>query len=442
MSTMAKVSEIEERGPAQLLVERYLDRFPSEAVEILNSLSLEELGEFLGSLEPVRAAAVLEKLSDLVAADCLAQLDESAWRRIAARLDPYRAALMISRLAEEQREALLKVLDTPLANEIRELMSYPADSAGSIMDTRILSFGPRDTVRDALARLGKWHRRDTRYVLVTNSDGQLLGVLTLSDVALAPPRQRLEQLIKDPAPHINAMAPKVEVLNVLTASRVGMLPVVDGQQKLLGVIRQEGIIQAVKEDATADLATLVGASKDEHALSPPLFAVRKRLPWLQINLLTAFLAAAVVGIFEDTIAQFTALAVLLPVVAGQSGNTGAQALAVTIRGLALREIRSRDSLRVLNKEAISASLNGVAVAVVTVAAVYFWSGSLGLCLVIFLAMIISMAIAGVAGAAIPLVLASLKQDPAQSGSIILTTVTDVFGFFSFLGLATVFSAML
>jgi magnesium transporter len=177
-------------------------------------------------------------------------------------------------------------------------------------------------------------------------------------------------------------------------------------------------------------------------LSPPLFAVRKRLPWLQINLLTAFLAAAVVGIFENTIAQFTALAVLLPVVAGQSGNTGAQALAVTIRGLALREIRSRDSLRVLNKEAISASLNGIAVAVVTVIAVFFWSGSLGLCLVIFLAMIISMAIAGVAGAAIPLVLASIKQDPAQSGSIILTTVTDVFGFFSFLGLATVFSAML
>ncbi len=442
MPTMAKASKIEEREPAQLLVERYLDRFPSEAVEILNSLPLEELGEFLGSLEPVRAAAVLEKLSDLVAADCLAQLDESAWQRIAARLDPYRAALLISRLAEEQRKTLLKVLDTPLADEIRELMSYPADSAGSIMDTRILSFGPRDTVRDALARLSKWHRRDTRYVLVTNSDGQLLGVLTLSDVALAPPRQRLEQLLKDQAPQISAMAPKEEVLNVLTTSRVGMLPVVDGQQKLLGVIRQEGIIQAVKEDATADLATLVGASKDEHALSPPLFAVRKRLPWLQINLLTAFLAAAVVGIFENTIAQFTALAVLLPVVAGQSGNTGAQALAVTIRGLALREIRSRDSLRVLNKEAISASLNGIAVAVVTVIAVFFWSGSLGLCLVIFLAMIISMAIAGVAGAAIPLVLASIKQDPAQSGSIILTTVTDVFGFFSFLGLATVFSAML
>jgi magnesium transporter len=238
------------------------------------------------------------------------------------------------------------------------------------------------------------------------------------------------------------MASSEDVLKTLAAAGVGVLPVVDGQGRLLGVIRQDSIIQAVKEQATDDLATLVGASKDELALSPPLFAVRKRLPWLNINLLTAFLAAAVVGLFESTIAQFTALAVLLPVVAGQSGNTGAQALAITIRGLALREIRSSDFMPVLIKEAIAGTLNGIAVAIVTSIAVYFWSGSLGLCLVIFLSMVIAMAIAGVAGAAIPLVLAAMKQDPAQSGSIILTTVTDVFGFFSFLGLATIFSAIL
>ena len=439
---MAEARKAEEGDPAELLVHEYLDRFPSEAIEILNSLPPAELKLFLESIETVRAAFVLEKLSELVAADCLAELEATAWKRIAARLDPYRAARLISRLAEEQRETLLDSLDSGPAREIRELMSYPADAAGSLMDTRVLTFHPRDTVRDALARLGRWYRRDSRYVLVTNREGQLLGMLTLSDVALAPPRQRLEQLLKDPAPQVNAMAPKEDVLKMLTASRVGMLPVVDGQNRLLGVIRQDSIIQAVREQATDDLATLVGASKDELALSPPLFAVRKRLPWLNINLLTAFLAAAVVGLFESTIAQFTALAVLLPVVAGQSGNTGAQALAVTIRGLALREIRSSDFMPVLTKEASAALLNGVAIAVVTVIAVYIWSGSFGLCLVIFLAMIISMAIAGVAGAAIPLILAAVKQDPAQSGSIILTTVTDVFGFFSFLGLATLFSSML
>ncbi len=442
IETMARAPRTRQHTPAELLVERYLDRFPGEAVEVLGTLSPAELTTFLEKLEPERAAHVLEKLSELTASDCLAILDQAAWIRIAPRLDPYRAALLISRLSPDQREVLLQSLESGLSAEIRELMSYPADTAGSLMDTRVLSFRPRDTVRDVLARLATWHRRDTRYVLVTSNEGQLLGVLPLTDVALAAPRQRLEQLLEGAAPQINAMASREDVLNVLTTFGVGMLPVVDGQQRLLGVIRQESIIQAVKEEATADLATLVGASKDELALSPPFFAVRKRLPWLNINLLTAFLAAAVVGIFESTIAQFTALAVLLPVVAGQSGNTGAQALAVAIRGLALREIRSSDFMPVLIKEAIAGSVNGVAIAVVCVIAVFFWSGSLGLCLVIFLAMIISMAIAGVAGAAIPLILASMKQDPAQSGSIILTTVTDVFGFFSFLGLAAVFSTML
>lgn len=170
--------------------------------------------------------------------------------------------------------------------------------------------------------------------------------------------------------------------------------------------------------------------------------MRKRLPWLQVNLLTAFLAASVVGLFEGTIARFTALAVLLPVVAGQSGNTGAQALAVTMRGLALREIRARQWFRVTAKEATAALINGVAVAFTTAIAVYFWSRSKGLALVIFVSMILSMTAAGISGAIIPILLTRLRQDPAQSSSIILTTVTDVVGFLSFLGIATALSSML
>jgi magnesium transporter len=170
--------------------------------------------------------------------------------------------------------------------------------------------------------------------------------------------------------------------------------------------------------------------------------VRKRLPWLQINLVTAFLAAAVVGLFESTIAQYTALAVLLPVVAGQSGNTGAQALAVTMRGLALREIRARHWPRVVFKEASAGFWNGVAIAATTALGVWIWSGSPGLAGVIASAMVLSMMIAGICGAAIPIVLAAVGQDPAQSSSIVLTTVTDVTGFFSFLGIATLFAGFL
>jgi magnesium transporter len=162
------------------------------------------------------------------------------------------------------------------------------------------------------------------------------------------------------------------------------------------------------------------------------------MPWLQVNLLTAFLAAAVVGIFENTIAQVTALAVLLPVVAGQSGNAGAQALAVPMRGLALREITIRQWARVMRKEVFAGFMNGLAIAVTCGIGVYLWSGSLALVAVIAVSMVMAMVAAGFAGAIIPIVLTRLGQDPATSSSILLTTVTDVAGFFSFLGIATLF----
>ena len=190
------------------------------------------------------------------------------------------------------------------------------------------------------------------------------------------------------------------------------------------------------------ILTMVGANRNERALSSVGFVVRKRLPWLSINLLTAFLAASVVGLFEGTIAKYTALAVLLPVVAGQSGNTGAQALAVTMRGLALQEIGTSQWLRVARKEVGAAFINGASIAVFTALGVLVWSSSEGLALVIGSSMIIAMVAAAFSGVIIPVILSSLGQDPAQSSSIILTTVTDVVGFFAFLGIATMLSSML
>jgi magnesium transporter len=190
------------------------------------------------------------------------------------------------------------------------------------------------------------------------------------------------------------------------------------------------------------MPTMVGVSTEERALSRVSFAVRQRLPWLQINLATAFLASFVVGLFEGTIAQFTALAVLMPVVAGQSGNTGMQALAVTMRGIALREVRLQHWPRLILKEAGVGIVNGLAIAATTMLGVFIWSQSPGLTLVIGIAMVMAMVIAGVSGAAIPLVLKALGHDPAQSSSIVMTTVTDVGGFLSFLGLATLFSRFL
>ncbi len=292
------------------------------------------------------------------------------------------------------------------------------------------------SARAALLRVRRERPRLTRQLFVVDDDGRLQHIIELSELALAEPGERLEVLARPVQAVVLTTASRDEVLEKLEAHRIADLPVVDIQGRLCGVIRYDALMDAVRAETSADILTMVGASKDERALSGVGFVVRKRLPWLLINLVTAFVAASVVGLFEGTIARFTALAVLLPVVAGQSGNTGAQALAVTMRGLALREIGTSQWYRVARKEVGAGLLNGVAIAVTTGIGVLVWSGSHGLAAVIASAMVLSMVAAGLSGVVIPIVLTRVGQDPAQSSSIILTTVTDVVGFFSFLGIAT------
>ena len=416
--------------------------YPAEVAATLDNRPAEAVARFLAEQDAALAANLLMRLSPALAAECLTSMEAVTAAGVLTRLDPSVAAIQLGNLPETQRDALLTLVDEGLSREIRELMSYPADTAGHFMDRRVLAFKPQVTVEEVLNRLREFGRTRTQHIVVVDSEGRLAGLIPLAVLVLAEPGDVLASLIRAPAPRVHVLAPREEVVEMLTQTRVTTLPVVDLDDHLLGVIRHDALVQAVQEAAAANIQALVGVSKDERALSTPWTAVRKRLPWLNINLLTAFLAAAVVGIFEDTIARFTALAVLLPVVAGQSGNTGAQALAVTMRGLALREIRLRHWRQVVTKEVVAGLLNGIAIAIVTSAGVLAWSRSLGLTAVIFMAMIASMVIAGLSGAAIPLLLAAAKQDPAQSGSIILTTVTDVAGFFSFLGLATLFAALI
>jgi len=421
-----------------VLVQKFIELYPDEAARHLEDAPAHEAVTLLAAQNDNRAAATLSRMNPELASQCLEAMNDDMAQRVLPLLDVTHLAFLISRLTPDAREDRLAQLAPDLTQEVRQLMSYPQGTAGHIMDPRCHSFRPDLTVEEVLERLHTLRQRRVRDLLLINEHGQLIGAVPLPEVVMAESNQRLGELAKGPAPSIQALAPQEEVVEVLAQSRLASLPVVDINGKLIGVIRQNTLVQAVAEEATISIQTMVGASKEERALSSPLLAVRKRLPWLNINLLTAFLAAAVVGIFENTIAEVTALAVLLPVVAGQSGNTGAQALAVTMRGLAIREMRVRQWARVMLKEAIAGTVNGIAIALVTMIGVYVWSESIPLCAVIGLAMVISMAIAAVAGTAVPILLTVLRQDPAQSSSIILTTVTDVVGFSSFLGLATLF----
>ncbi len=333
-------------------------------------------------------------------------------------------------------------LSQEIAAAIANLPHYAPDSIGALISPRAVLLRPNMTVEEALKRVKHAQDRHIRVLFVVDGNNKLLGHVEISALALADEDEKVSDITR--LGHLNILATEnqSDVMNRLNKADLREIAIIDEDENFLGIVKPEQFIQATKEDAVADIGRMVGVSKEETALSPAWFSVKKRLPWLQINLVTAFMAASVVGLFENTIAQFTALAVLLPVVAGQSGNTGAQALAVTMRSLALNEITLKHSFFVLFKETKVSIVNGIAVALTTALAVGIWSKQPGLSLIIGISMVSSMVLAAIAGASVPLVLTKLKQDPAQSASIILTTITDIFGFFAFLGIATAFSWML
>jgi magnesium transporter len=431
-----------ETDAAAALSQAFFRTYPRAAARKLESLTAEDAATLLGLQPSLLRQRVWNYLAPAAAARILLLVTDEQAAELIATLDAGPCASLLSHLSAEQREYYLTLIGEPHAQELQELLTYPENCAGHLMDSRVLSLSMETTVAEAIAILKRHTPIERRRIYTIDSKMLLCGQVELERLIAAEPETTLGDLSHSIIVTVAALDPKADVAEKLKTNAIDMLPVVDANNRLLGVIRSVSMMEVLKEDMSANLQTMVGASRDEQALSNSLFAVRKRQPWLQINLLTGFLAAAVVGLFESTIAQFTALAILMPIAAGQSGNTGAQALAVTMRGLTLREITTRHWLKVMLKEANAGLINGLAIAVTCGTGVYFWSRSAGLALVIAMAMVISMTIAGIAGALVPICLKKLGQDPAQSSSIILTTVTDIAGFMSFLGIATLLSNLL
>ena len=424
------------------LNQRYFLDFPHEAARQLDLMPPDEVVDLLAAQPPHAVVRVWQLLAPDVAAAVLDRVPVQLVRLLLTESEPAASAAVLVQMPDDARERMFGLLDSQVAQELRELLRYPDNSAGRLMDPHVTPIRADISVADALARLRAFKKRGLRELFVVDEGGRLTGRVELHDLAIAEPSQSLREILRPLLAAVQDLDPREDVVNVLQQSPITELPVVNHGGRFVGVIRQSALMSAIEQETSVDIQKMVGASPDERALSSPAFSVRKRLPWMQINLLTAFLAASVVGLFEGTIAKFTALAVLLPVVAGQSGNAGAQALAVTMRGLVLREISLRHWPVMIGKEAAIGLANGLAVAATTAVGVWFWSGSLGLVIIISSAMVISMVIAGIAGALVPIMLRRFGQDPAQSSSIVLTTITDVAGFFSFLGIATLLSGML
>ena len=421
---------------------QFLLDYPSEAIKQIEEMEPAVAGLSLADQSIPLILSTLKHLTPSIAASIFSHFPDSVIQKLLVESNPNEMVTLLGQMNEDEKERCLSLVAPSIKEDFKIMATYPENSAGRLMDTRFHSFRENMEVRQCLRRLRSLKNKSARTIFLVNSENQLTSRVNMQDLALAEPMQLLSELSFPIRTVVNPTDPREEVVAKLEEFKLSSLPVVDLSGRLAGVVGYDALVKAAEAEASLDIQTMFGVSKDERALSKPLFSIRKRLPWLQINLLTAFLAAGVVGFFEDTIAKFTALAILLPVVAGQSGNAGAQALAVTMRGLALKEISVRQWIAVVLKEAMVGFVNGVAVALTTSVGVYVWSHSLGLAFVIGISMVISMVAAGVAGASVPIVLTRIGQDPATASSIILTTVTDIAGFLSFLGIATLLSNLL
>jgi magnesium transporter len=422
---------------AKILIRAFIETHPRDAAASFEKLELSDAVRIFKKL-PVRTMSILlERLTAQKAGFILKDLDPDQFRELISILPPKVASAALQHMDQTDRERALNELPEQFKRQLNDLLRYSPETAGGMMEPRVTSIPLHLTVQGAITYVRKAPRQTLYYLYVTDDAGKLAGVLNMRDLLLASPRDSIETLVHRNVFSVSELMTRNEVITLMRRHHFLAVPVVDSEGRLVGVIRHDEALRASQMEAFEDLQKMVGAGSDERALSPLSIAVKRRLPWLVVNLLTAFLAAAVVGIFEGTIQKVTALAVLLPIVSGQGGNTGAQALAVVMRGIALREILSGMARRVITKEVLAGLINGVAIAVLTAAAVWIWSRNVGLALVIGLAMIVNMAAAGLSGAAIPLILKALNRDPAQSSSIFLTTVTDVVGFAAFLGFAVI-----
>lgn len=412
--------------------ETFADLETEDQHELLPRMDAESTAEILEELEDDDALAATTHLTSAQLADVLDEMEPDAAADILGDLPPDRAASALAEMEE--------------ADDVRPLLAYEDDTAGGLMTPEFFALREGMTSQQAIAFL---RARDPDaempyYLYVVDAQDRLVGVLGLRALITSLPNSIVGDIMERDIRTVQAGTDQEEVANLMTKYSLLALPVVDADGKLVGVVRSSDIAHVIEEEATEDIHRLsnISSEGDLGPWSPVRTSVQRRLPWLYINLFTAFLAAWVVSQFEATIAQLAVLAVFQSIVAGQGGNAGTQTLAIMVRGLALGEIEIRDVGPALLREIGIGLFHGIAVGIAVGIGAYLWKGIPFLGVVIGLAMIGNMIAAGMAGTLVPLTLKSLKLDPALASAVLVTTVTDCVGFGLFLGLATAFLPLL
>lgn len=453
---------VEEPDPELVFLHREEQDWKDHVLQLHREQRFEELQQFLNELYPADIAHFIEGAEYEDGAALFLQLDLETRGRVLSELDvdlrnrilrdtlddasiaPILVTLpsdiaadILTELKLDRVSSILSHLPPGERMQIAELLSYPENTAGAIMAKEFLAVEENDTVKKAISRLRKAaHDSDDIYlVFVVDDQGRYRGHLSLQQLILARPQQRIKRIMQTELSPIPVLTDQEEVARFFTRYDFISAPVVDSREVMLGRITADDVLEVVQEEASEDILRMGGLSGEETLTTPLWRSSLRRVSWLAVNLATAAMAASVVALFEQTLQRIITLATFLPVVAGMGGNAAGQTLSLVIRNIALGEITEQNALRTLRREATIGLFNGLMIGMLVAAAVYLYTDAGVLAAIMFTAILFNMMVAAAAGAAIPMVLRWLNIDPAVATTIIATTFTDTAGFLAVLGLS-------
>ncbi|MFZ5967036.1 MAG: magnesium transporter [Bacillota bacterium] len=427
-------------GQIQKVVE---DIHPADILDAIHLYEGDRL-QLFQKLPESTIAAVIDFAEDEEKYELLSIFPDYKQKKIVDEMSSDELVDLLGSIAKEDADRIITNLDFEDAEEVKELLTYPADTAGGIMATEFIAIKDSMTVGETLKYLQhEAPDAETAYYIYVLDDQDILkGVVSLRDMVISSFEVKISDITNEKVISVPVDMDQEEVGHIFEKYGFLTVPVVDSQDVMLGIITVDDIMEILRDESTEDLYRLAGLQESEKVAGSVKESVKSRLPWLFVNLLTAILAAATVSLFEGTISRVVALATFMPIVAGMGGNAGTQTLTLVVRGIALSELTFDNAKKVLLKEFRVGLSNGLAVGLVVAALGYLWEKKPIFGLVIGLAMFLNLVVATIAGFLVPITLKKLKVDPALASAIFVTTVTDVLGFFFFLGLATVFIAYL
>src|SRR5215471_2830672 len=429
-------------GATTNLVNLLQKQYPADLAQVFSDLGEKDRLTAFGHLVERNSKLAMEALSELgpeAGAALLADRSAEEIARLLQELPSDDAAAIVDYLPEPLSAAVLELIERRPGDEVGELLEYEEQTAGRIMNPKVFALSEDMTAGEAITTLqGARDVEMVFYLYVVDARRHLVGVISLRRLLLVPPSTPLKRIMTTDLISVRTETDQEEVARQVASYNILAIPVVDEENKLVGVITVDDVIDVIKDEATEDIYRLAGVSVDERVFTPMPESLKKRLPWLLINLVTAFIAAWVVNLFSNTIAAWLVLATFMPIVPGMGGNAATQTLTVIVRGLALGELTWANSRKALLKEVLVGVGNGVATGAVAALVTWLLGGQPVIGLLLLVAMVLNLFVAGAAGTLIPLGLKALKFDPALGSTVFITTFTDVCGFASFLGVAALY----